>query len=246
MIDIHKIRQISDPILHRRPQLVDFEVVGSDRLVEMVALMMEQLQATGGIGIAANQCAELEEPLQIVIVGLEDPAGRERASLRYPDQEIPYPFVMINPEIREHRGGTYCPGEGCLSVMGPLRGKVKRFKEVTVKYFDIDGNEHVETYTGLIAHIVQHEVAHLEGEVFLETILEALNKDQRITLKRHLNHELSRRKSQDNKEHFELTPMLVFDRNNAGKLVIDEQQLTDSLSKMPNKALLGLQKFLKA
>ena len=53
-----------------------------------------------------------------------------------PEEDLPLPFVMINPEILDASEELYFPakGEGCLSVLGPIRGKVARHYSIHVKF----------------------------------------------------------------------------------------------------------------
>ena len=61
-------------------------------------------------------------------------------------------------------------GEGCLSVRW-LYGKVKRHTNVTIKYYDHTGKLHVRGAGGLLAHIFQHEIDHLDGVLFIDKAL---------------------------------------------------------------------------
>jgi peptide deformylase len=75
---------------------------------------------------------------------------------------------MVNPRITAHRGEvTYA--EGCLSVPGEEE-QVARFAEVDVTWQDRDGKRHAETAKERFAHVVQHEVDHLDGTVYVMRI----------------------------------------------------------------------------
>lgn len=76
--------------------------------------------------------------------------------------------VYINPEIiRSSKKMVLKEGEGCLSVRW-LYGKVKRHTNVTIKYYDETGKLHVRGAGGLLAHIFQHEIDHLNGILFID------------------------------------------------------------------------------
>lgn len=73
--------------------------------------------------------------------------------------------IMVNPEIIATAGKNLLGKEGCLSVPGtpkkPLM--VRRWFKVTVKYQDLDGNEHTRKLKSLDARVAQHEIDHLDG-----------------------------------------------------------------------------------
>ena len=70
------------------------------------------------------------------------------------------PTVMFNPEIIKKRD-PYEAEEGCLSLTG--KRKVKRWRQIKVRYWNMEFKPRVNTYTGWTAEIIQHEVDHCEG-----------------------------------------------------------------------------------
>jgi peptide deformylase len=115
---------------------------------EMLALMYEGK----GLGLAAPQVGL---PLQIFVMNLKaDPAERE--------QEKAY----INPQIIERRGSVEGE-EGCLSFPG-LYGKVRRAKWIRFQAYNISGELLDLSVSELEARVVQHEVDHLHGELFID------------------------------------------------------------------------------
>ena len=118
-------------------------------LVALLEQLREAMVAHKGIGIAANQ---IGIPLRAALVGRGDGTFVE----------------MINPTITAHRGEvTYA--EGCLSVPGEEE-QVVRFAEVDVTWKDRAGNTQSETARERFAHVVQHEVDHLDGTVYVMRI----------------------------------------------------------------------------
>lgn len=212
------IRQINDPILHRSPKPVDFSALDWD-LNAIYQIMNEQLIETGGVGIAANQCAQIENPPQMIIVGIPEANQEiiEKVQMRYPNQPVPRAKLMINPNITSFSEHTYFPesGEGCLSVAGCLRGKVMRHSEVTVSYFDLLGRQYTDSLTGFAAHIVQHECDHLYGVVYLQKILDELSREQLSRLQevlKNVNH---------GRQIDAAVPHLIFARDIKGNVTID-------------------------
>ena len=77
--------------------------------------------------------------------------------------------ALINPEIVKYEGDITTDYEGCLSVAG-IYGKVPRYSKVRVKALDIDGREVRFKASGFLAHVIQHEVDHINGIVFIDHI----------------------------------------------------------------------------
>ncbi|HUY53065.1 MAG TPA: peptide deformylase [Candidatus Dormibacteraeota bacterium] len=77
--------------------------------------------------------------------------------------------VFINPEITKYEGEEIEDYEGCLSVPD-IYGKVKRFSKIRLKALDLDGNNIKITLEGFIARILQHEIDHTNGKLFIDYI----------------------------------------------------------------------------
>jgi len=87
--------------------------------------------------------------------------------------------VFVNPKIVKKDNPTLSPSEkkkadileGCLSLLN-YYGPVKRDKSITLDYQDVEGQKHTEVFRGLSAQIIEHEVDHLDGVLFVDRILE--------------------------------------------------------------------------
>ncbi|MCL5112894.1 MAG: peptide deformylase [Patescibacteria group bacterium] len=77
--------------------------------------------------------------------------------------------VYINPKILKKYGDLVEDYEGCLSVPD-IYGKVPRFSKLKIKYLDISGVEHQKTFSDFYARIMQHEIDHSEGTLFIDKI----------------------------------------------------------------------------
>lgn len=77
--------------------------------------------------------------------------------------------ALINPQIVKFEGEITPDYEGCLSVAG-IYGKVPRYSKVRVKALDINGNEVRFKADGFLANVIQHEVDHTNGIVFIDHI----------------------------------------------------------------------------
>lgn len=107
---------------------------------------------------AALSAVQIGYPKRLVIVrsDFEDKASRDFTAL-------------INPEIVKYEGDTVSDFEGCLSVVD-VYGKVPRPEKIRVKALDIDGNEVRFKADGFLARVMQHEIDHTNGIVFIDHI----------------------------------------------------------------------------
>ena len=119
-------------------------------LKELINSMKKILIKYGGLGIAANQVGI---DLSIFIAKPKDKF-----------------YVFINPELIEGKNETI-KEEGCLSIDN-LWGLVKRFEEIKIKYQNIEGKTKTLKAKGLLAHIIQHEIDHLNGILFIDKAIE--------------------------------------------------------------------------
>ena len=140
------VRLYGDPVLRQVATPVrDITAEIKRIIVDMTETMWHQV----GIGLAAPQVGL---PYRILV--MDDGKGGAQA--------------LINPEI-ESRSGTIREEEGCLSLPG-IFGVVERSKTITVKTTDADGKPVSFEATGLKARIVQHELDHLDGVLFIDRL----------------------------------------------------------------------------
>ena len=128
----------------------------SDWLTALASAMQATMLARNGVGIAAPQVYVSK---RVIIVA-------SRANLRYPDAPDMPAVVMVNPEILEKSDNTILGEEGCLSVPDE-RGMVARAEMVKVRYFTLEGEQIETVFHGFPARIVQHEIDHLDGVLFV-------------------------------------------------------------------------------
>ncbi len=153
-----EVARIGNPVLRQKADLVDPRSIGGDDLAQLVDEMIATMDAEGGIGIAAPQVSR-----SISLAVIEIPVD----SARYPDSE---PFeleVFINPSITilDEQEQEYW--EGCLSVPD-LRGLVPRPRKVQVDYLALDGDSRSIVAEGFLATVLQHELDHLDGVLFID------------------------------------------------------------------------------
>lgn len=235
------IRCFGDAVLCAPTQKVDF--TQRPDLQGIITKMKATHRDKGGVGIAANQCADIAPPApSIIIVGVMDEITRSKAQLRYPNIEIPDAKVMINPIIIERSPETYFPtyGEGCLSVPCTLRGKLARHRAVVLQYQDIDGQQFTTQFTDLFAHIVQHECDHLNGIVFMMRIIQDMSREQRQQFVALIDDILADPYPADQRP---TTPTVALDRDEAGFVLIKSDLIKKTLADLEPTVLLALRQF---
>ncbi len=123
-------------------------------LRDLVAQMFELMYQHEGVGLAANQ---VDLPYRLFVTNpSSDPKNKE-------DER-----VFINPVLHAGKGQTEAE-EGCLSIPGVL-GPVVRKEKVTIEAYDLAGEAFCGELEGLFARIVQHEVDHLDGKLFIDRL----------------------------------------------------------------------------
>ncbi len=126
-------------------------------LEQLSSAMHATMSERHGVGIAAPQVYISK---RVIIVA-------SRPNERYPDAPEMDAVVMVNPEILAFSPETCFGEEGCLSVPNE-RGQVERAQVVKVRYQTLTGNVVETVYEGFPARIVQHEVDHLNGVLFVD------------------------------------------------------------------------------
>ena len=87
----------------------------------------------------------------------------------FDDKSVREFTALINPEIVKYEGEQITDYEGCLSV-GGVYGKVPRYSKIRVKALDLEGNEVRFKADGFLARVIQHEVDHTNGILFIDHI----------------------------------------------------------------------------
>jgi peptide deformylase len=222
------IRQLGDCILHREARNVtSFESEGLIEIKSQVRVLKNMLTKTGGVGIAANQCSEVLDPLKIILSGVDynEPEHVIKALTRYPTALFPPMRICINPEIIGIDAQSDDFAEGCLSVHGIFRGIVRRARTVSVRYQDVDGAVNECSLAGTDARVMLHELDHiLNGKVYIQRIIEELSKTQCEQLGEMIRTILSSGVSIATVNPF-LTPMLIFERNSEGQIIFDADKV---------------------
>lgn len=185
-----RLRIIGDPVLHSpgmtfpaAPTLQDMA-----ELEQQIALARQLLIQTGGLGIAANQCADIAKPYRFAIVGVYHEVAEHVAhtKARYPDLIFPEARLILNPEVIAVSEEMQPFRHGCLSIPGGLRAEILTPKSITISYVTYDHGHfspQQETYVDVAAVILQHELNHINaGLTYFDCCLAALSKADRLLL----------------------------------------------------------------
>ncbi len=145
-----RIIKYGNPILRLRAKRIEKIDPWIRKLVDDMIFTM---QVDGGIGLAAPQVGE---SIALIVVD---------RSLIFEDGE---PTAYINPVIVAAQGESIME-EGCLSIP-EIRAEVKRPETIMLRYQTVDGANHEEQFDGLLARVLQHEIDHLNGVLFIDRI----------------------------------------------------------------------------
>ncbi|ARH00448.1 peptide deformylase [Legionella micdadei] len=149
----------NDPILRQTAEPIKESEFGSSWLKELIKTMFEIMAEKGAVGVAAPQVGISKR----VIV-----FGTNYTKRRKPEYPIP-DTALINPALKILSQEIQTGYEGCLNC-GELMGEVPRAMEIEYSGFDIDGNKITKKASGLEARILQHEIDHLDGFLFLDRV----------------------------------------------------------------------------
>ena len=161
---ILKLYTYPDKVLRQKCDKV--EKVDDD-LRKFLDDMLETMYVDGGCGLAAPQIGVTKR-----IIVLDAKSAEEDLSLRQP-------MHLINPEIIWTSEEKVLYNEGCLSLP-EQRAEVERFEKVKVRYLDYEGNPQELLADELLAIILQHEIDHLDGVLYIDH-LSRLKRSRLIT-----------------------------------------------------------------
>jgi peptide deformylase len=157
------------PVLRALAAPVPKEMLGTSKLRELAASMTEVMRQAPGVGLAAPQIG-----VGLALIVLEDAEAlmaRLGAAERAARGRVSFPLqVIANPELVTHGGGRATFFEGCLSVPGYM-ALVERDLEVEVRGVDIAGDPVSWRVSGWPARILQHEVDHLRGTLYVDRMI---------------------------------------------------------------------------
>ncbi len=141
---------VPHPILRQKAKKLK-SVTAED--IKTANLMMESMIKAPGVGLAANQVGILK---QIITINFEDKENNKKAN-----------YILFNPKIIKFSQETVVMEEGCLSLPDQY-ADVERPKEIVLEYIDENNNTIKKKIDGYEARILQHEIDHLSGKLFVD------------------------------------------------------------------------------
>lgn len=173
MILMKDIVRDGDPVLRKRAAKVNFPLSDEDK--KLAHDMMEYLEVSqdeklckkyglrAGVGLAAPQVGKSEQMAAVLVPPLDPDAE---------DQTPSFKDVIINPVIVSEsvQYSALTEGEGCLSVDKDVPGYVPRHDRITLRYTDVNGEDHKIRLKNYPAIVCQHEIDHLRGTLFYDHI----------------------------------------------------------------------------
>lgn len=167
---IFKMRYYGDPALAAKAAPVA-EI--TDEIRALAGAMTKYMYEKDGIGLAGNQVGILKRIVVIHATAAEDENGDPVPGLSPGERELlpKMPVALINPEILSVSEELSDFEEGCLSVP-KLYARVRRPASVVLKSQLLDGSSVLAECGGLLARVIQHELDHLDGIVFVQKALE--------------------------------------------------------------------------
>ncbi len=161
-----KLVQVGEAVLRQAARPLAPEEIRSEFIRQLIGDMHETLRDAPGVGLAAPQVG-----VSIQLAIIEDlpeysrDIGAEQLVIR---ERRPIPFhVIVNPEIAGHGDEQVEFFEGCLSLTG-FTALVPRCRQVSVRCLDENGEPRVIEASGWYARILQHEIDHLKGAVYID------------------------------------------------------------------------------
>ncbi|MGI9075300.1 MAG: peptide deformylase [Bryobacteraceae bacterium] len=161
-----KIAQVGEAVLRQRAKALTAADIRSREIQGLIEWMRETMHDAPGVGLAAPQVGE---SLQLAVIEDKPEYTRDAPIDTIKERERkPVPFhVIINPQLTLAPGSGIEFFEGCLSLNG-FTALVPRAHDVTVECLDQRGEPKVIRASGWYARILQHEIDHLQGTLYID------------------------------------------------------------------------------
>ena len=151
------------PVLKKKASEINNDY---ENLTDLISNMFETMYNASGVGIAAPQVGI---SIRLFIVDTAPFAEDDDLDEVEKNELKSFKRVFINPTILSENGEEWGFDEGCLSIPF-VREIVQRKSILKIKYFDQNFNEHTDTFSGLLARVIQHEYDHVEGVLFTDKL----------------------------------------------------------------------------
>lgn len=158
-----------NPILREKAKELSYETINAVETQRLILDMIETMRDKGGIGLAAPQ---INKGMRLICIDtIENDSRGSITKEMIPNlnylQDRHLALVFINPKIMQKSIIKNVMEEGCLSIPG-INGKVKRPKNIRVSCLNAAGEKVEFKTTKLLARVLQHEIDHLDGVLFID------------------------------------------------------------------------------
>jgi len=160
-MSLRKIALIGHPVLRERARELTRQELTAEPMQRFIDDLVETMRDANGAGIAANQ---VYEPVRICVIEVAN-------NPRYPYKPNWPLTILVNPVLTMLTDETFLNFEGCLSVPN-LRGQVPRFTRARIRAWDRAAKEVDFEVGGLTAGTFQHELDHLDGNLFVDRVVD--------------------------------------------------------------------------
>jgi len=160
------IVEVGNPVLHRVARTLSPEEIRSAEIQKLIGQMRETMHEAPGVGLAAPQVGH---PIQLAVIEDREEYHKDVAPEQLAAKErrrVPF-HVLINPRVVWQSEDTREFFEGCLSLPG-YTAIVRRAHAVRVECLDETGNSRSIEAKGWYARILQHEIDHLQGHLYID------------------------------------------------------------------------------
>jgi len=161
-----KIVQVGEPVLRREARSLTVDEIAGEDIQRLILDMRDTMRDAPGVGLAAPQ---IGMPLKIAVVEDREEYLRDVAPELLAERDRkPVPFhVLINPRIVHSSEQTVEFPEGCLSLAG-FSAIVPRAAQIQVECINEKGQPRTLEASGWYARILQHEIDHLRGNIYID------------------------------------------------------------------------------
>lgn len=177
------LTEFGNPILRQPAKTLSVKEIKSEATQKLIYAMRYTLrQKRLGVGLAAPQVGK---SLALAIIAIQPTSHRPKVAR--------FKLVIINPEITWRVGRRKSIWEGCISAgTSGLFAKVPRYEEIELKYYNEAGRPQTRHFKGLKAQVIQHEVDHLNGVLFMDLVKDS---STYMTMKEYKKQVTSKRKN---------------------------------------------------
>ncbi|MBL7816040.1 MAG: peptide deformylase [Saprospiraceae bacterium] len=143
------LKKVADDITPEHPNLT-----------ELIKNMWDTMYDASGVGLAAPQ---IGQSIRLFVIDTEQLEKDEKPDFKG------FKKIFINAQKIEETGEKWSYEEGCLSIPN-IRGEVLRKPLLKIRYLDENFVEHIDTFDGINARVIQHEYDHIDGILFTDLL----------------------------------------------------------------------------